>query len=125
MSQAAAGKISSASDKNSLSGGYLTDRILRSLSCTSGTMQQQEVPSCSKQFSREEKRAAIELWKVKVPLTKIRQQLDMNERTLRRILRFAEANPDAPVGERKEGSGRPSKFSRTFKEKMKKTLTTN
>ena len=75
-------------------------------------------------FLEKKKRAAIELWKAKVPLTKIRQQLDMKEKTLRRILRFAEANPDAPVGERKKGSGRPSKFSRTFKEKMKKTLTT-
>ncbi len=45
----------------------------------------------------EEKRAAIELWKASVPLKKIREQLSMNERTLRRILSHAKANPDAPV----------------------------
>ena len=55
VSQAATGKISSASDKNSPSGGYLTDCIQRSLSFTSGTMAATGSAS-SKQFSREEKR---------------------------------------------------------------------
>ena len=37
-------------------------------------------------FSQDTKRAAVELWKAKVPLKNIREQLQMNERTLRRVL---------------------------------------
>ena len=37
-------------------------------------------------FSKADKRAAIELWRAKVPLKNIRSQLKMSERTLRRVL---------------------------------------
>ena len=47
----------------------------------------------SKHFSLEDKRVAIELWKPKVPLKSIRDQLSMSESTLRRILSFAKKNP--------------------------------
>jgi hypothetical protein len=39
----------------------------------------------SKPFSREEKRVAIELWRAKVPLKAIRDQVQMSESTLRRV----------------------------------------
>jgi len=55
VSQAAAVKISSSSDKNSLSGGYFTDRIQKPLSCTPGTMAATGSASM-KHFSREEKK---------------------------------------------------------------------
>jgi hypothetical protein len=42
------------------------------------------------------KRAAVELWRGKVPLSTIRIQLKMSERALRRVLAFAEANPLSP-----------------------------
>ena len=37
-------------------------------------------------FSKADKRAAIELWRAKVPLKNIKSQLKMSERTLRRVL---------------------------------------
>jgi hypothetical protein len=49
----------------------------------------------------EDKRAAIELWRVKAPLSYIRKQLKMSERILRRILSFAKANPLNPIKPRK------------------------
>ena len=51
-----------------------------------------------KHFSNDEKRAAIELWRAKIPLKDIRKQLEMSESTLRRILAFAKASP-LPQGE--------------------------
>jgi isocitrate dehydrogenase len=55
----------------------------------------------TKPFSREDKRLAIELWRAKVPLSTIRKQLKMSERSLRRILSVVKSNPDAPVVRRK------------------------
>jgi ABC-type uncharacterized transport system YnjBCD substrate-binding protein len=51
----------------------------------------------SKPFSREEKRVAIELWRAKVPLKAIRDQVKMSESTLRRVLAFAKKNPGTLV----------------------------
>ena len=48
-------------------------------------------------FSQDAKRAAVELWKAKVPLKNIREQLQMSERTLRRVLAAAKASPEDPV----------------------------
>ena len=48
-------------------------------------------------FSQGAKRAAVELWKAKVPLKNIREQLQMSERTLRRVLAAAKASPEDPV----------------------------
>lgn len=73
-------------------------------------------------FSKEQKRAAIEMWKAKVPLKTIRNQLDMSESTLRRILKFAKANPGAPVAERKKGNGPISNFTTAVKNRMKAAL---
>ena len=46
-----------------------------------------------KLFSHADKRAAVELWKAKVPQKAIRDQLGMSKTTLNRILAFAKANP--------------------------------
>jgi hypothetical protein len=55
-----------------------------------------------------DKRVAVELWKAKVPLKSIRKQLNMSERSLRRILAFAKKNPDVPVqGGWKDLGGHP------------------
>jgi hypothetical protein len=67
--------------------------------------------STCKTFSREEKRAAFELWKAKVPPEEIRSQLQMSEATLRRILTVAKNNPDDPCPDRKAGCGEKSKVS--------------
>ena len=48
-------------------------------------------------FSQDAKRAAVELWKAKVPLKNIKEQLQMSERTLRRVLAAAKASPEDPV----------------------------
>ena len=64
-------------------------------------------------FSQDTKRAAVELWKAKVPLKNIREQLQMNERTLRRVLAAAKASPEDPVPKRKKTSGRPAKVMAT------------
>ncbi len=62
----------------------------------------------TKPFSKEEKRAAIELRKANVPLKTIRQQLNISERSIHCILSFAKENPHKPIAGRKPGSGRPS-----------------
>ena len=64
-------------------------------------------------FSQDAKRAAVELWKAKVPLKNIREQLQMSERTLRRVLAAAKASPEDPVPKRKKMSGRPAKVMAT------------
>ena len=46
-----------------------------------------------KSFSHADKRAAVELWKGKVPQKAIRDQLGMSKATMKRILAFAKANP--------------------------------
>ena len=80
------------------------------------------MPATRKPFSNEVKRAAVELWRANVPLKKIREQLNMNERTLRRILSHAKANPDVPVALRKLGSGRTAKVKKIFQDKIKKKV---
>jgi hypothetical protein len=54
-----------------------------------------------KSLKNEANRAAIELWRAKVPLINIRKQLKMSERTLRKILSIAKANPLNPIKPRK------------------------
>ena len=70
------------------------------------------------------KTVAVELWKAKVPLKKIRAQLNMPERTLRRFLAHSKANPGQPIAERKvvPGSGRYSKVPASLLNKMRKKL---
>jgi transposase len=72
--------------------------------------------------TKDVKRAAVELWKASVPLKQIRAQLKIPERSLRRILDHAKKNSDAPIAERKPGSGRPSVISRELKIKIKELL---
>ena len=48
-------------------------------------------------FSVEDKRAAVELWKAKDPWAQIRAQLQMSESTLRGVLKLAKANPLLPI----------------------------
>jgi hypothetical protein len=64
-----------------------------------------------KPWPKEVKKAAIELWKAKVPLASIRQQLKMPERTLHRILAHEKQNPGGLLPDRKKspGSGRGRK----------------
>jgi hypothetical protein len=62
-------------------------------------------------FSREQKRAFLELWNAKVPLKKIRSHIQMAEVTLRRILTLARNNPDDPCPDQKAGSGKRFKVS--------------
>ena len=59
-----------------------------------------------KPFKKEEKLAAIELWRASVPLAKIRSQLGMSKATLKRVLAFAKANPANPIKPRMPGSGK-------------------
>ncbi len=66
--------------------------------------------------------AAVELWRAKVPLKTIRQQLKMSESTLRRILAFAKANPIDPIMPRKAVMGRPRKISKDTMKVIKKKL---
>ena len=54
-----------------------------------------------KSFSHADKRAAVELWKAKVPQKAIRDQLGMSKATLNRILAFAKANPGERHGQQR------------------------
>jgi hypothetical protein len=56
-------------------------------------------------------RVFFPLWKAKVPLKDIRNQLKMSVATLRRILTVAKNNPDDPCLGWKLGSGKKSKIS--------------
>ena len=53
-----------------------------------------------KSLSQEDKKVAVELWKAEVPLKTIMKQLQMIKLTLKRILAYARANTEAPVGKR-------------------------
>ena len=56
-------------------------------------------------FSSGTRRVAVELWRAKVPLKKIMDQLQMSKTTLLRLLCHAKENPDVPVKPRKKGTG--------------------
>jgi hypothetical protein len=71
------------------------------------------------------KRAAIELWKAQVHLSRIRAQLKIPKSTLRRILAFAKVNPLDPISSRKPGSGKERKISMETKKLMKEKLAEN
>ena len=62
----------------------------------------------AKNFTVEDKRVAIGLWKGGLPLSKIREQLQMSKASLKRILATARKNPTLPVAKRKVGTGRKS-----------------
>jgi hypothetical protein len=62
-------------------------------------------------FSEADKRAAIELWKAKVPLKNIRAQLQMSERGLRKILAYAKHYQEDPIPKKSKNAGRPTKIS--------------
>ena len=70
-------------------------------------------------FSHDAKRAAVKLRKPKVPLENIREQLQMSERTLMRVLAAAKASPEDPVPKRKKTSGRPAKVMATTLQYLK------
>jgi hypothetical protein len=57
------------------------------------------------------KKAAVELWRAKVPLSIIRSLLKLSKSTLRRILAFAKRNPINPIIPRMSGLGRAKKIS--------------
>jgi hypothetical protein len=50
-----------------------------------------------KHISSEQKRAGIELFKAGVSRKKIWTQLNMSDRSLRKILSYAKKNPDSPI----------------------------
>ena len=63
-------------------------------------------------FSEAEKSAAVEVWKAKIPLKRIREQLQMSKRGLRNILAYAKKNPEDPVPKsRKKNAGPNNKVS--------------
>jgi hypothetical protein len=74
-----------------------------------------------------DKRAAIELWKAKISLKSIREQLQMSERSLGRILAIAKKQPDDPIqqNQSKKNAGRPTRASLDTIREMKKKLKAN
>jgi transposase len=72
------------------------------------------IPAVNKHFDAGAKRAAIELWRVKVPQRAIMKQLGMSKVTLMRVL--------APIAKRKKGSGHPTKLTEATLEIMKTKL---
>jgi hypothetical protein len=80
-------EISPSSDENFSFGGQYKQQNFFSLHQFSLNMDAENIAP-SKHFSLEDKRVAIELWKAKVPLKSIRDQLSMSESTLRQILEF-------------------------------------
>ncbi len=55
------------------------------------------MPAVNKHFDAGARRAAIELWRAKVPQRTIRKQLGMSKATLMRILAFARATQPTPL----------------------------
>ncbi len=77
------------------------------------------MPAVKKHFDAGARRAAIELWRAKVPQRAIMKQLGMSKATLMRVLAFARANPTNPIAKRKKGSGHPTKLTEATLEKIK------
>jgi hypothetical protein len=67
------------------------------------------------------KKAAVELWRAKVPHSTIRSQLKLSKSTLRRILAFAKRNPINPIIPRMSGSGRPKKIKKKLRANPSRT----
>jgi hypothetical protein len=64
-----------------------------------------------KNLKNDDKSAAVELWRARVPLSTIRNQLKMFERTLGTVLAFTKANPRNNIKSRKHMSGRLRKIN--------------
>ena len=75
-----------------------------------------------KNFSQEDKRVAIELYRAKVPLNQIRAQTQMSEATLRHVLAYSRKNPSLPIKKRRTGSGRKSLVGQETVRLVKKFL---
>ena len=76
----------------------------------------------AKNFTVEDKRVAIGLWKGGLPLSKIREQLQMSKASLKRSLATARKNPTLPVAKRKVGTGRKSTINQEILRLMRKKL---
>jgi hypothetical protein len=83
------------------------------------------MPPGVRPFSEADKRAAIELWKAKVPLKNIRAQLQMSERGLRKILAYAKNHPEEPIPKKSKNAGRPTKISLGAIREIKKRIARN
>jgi hypothetical protein len=55
------------------------------------------------------RRVAVEFWLAKVSLAKIKEQLQIFNATLKKVLAHARAHPEEPVQKGKKGSCRVSK----------------
>jgi hypothetical protein len=84
-----------------------------------------KVEKIPKHLSRDLKVAAIELSKANVPLKKIRDQLNISESSLRRILSFARKNPANPISARKKRVAHNLKLTPQALQDIKKALTKN
>ncbi len=80
------------------------------------------MPGVNRHFDTGARRAAIELWRAKVPQRAIMKQLGMSKVTLMKVLAFARANPADPIAKRKKGSGHPTKLTEATLELMKTKL---
>jgi hypothetical protein len=85
------------------------------------------MPAVNKHFDAGARRAAIKLWRAKMPQRAIMKQLGMSKGNLMRVLAFARANPADPIAKQKKGSGHPTKMTEAtleiMKTKLKKTPT--
>jgi hypothetical protein len=77
------------------------------------------MPAVNIHFDARARRAAIELWRAKVPQRAIMKQLGMSKVALMRVLEFARANP---MAKRMKGSGNPTKLTEAALEIMKTKL---
>ena len=101
MSQGAAHQISPSSDENFSSESILLDRakIFKSeRSKLAMETQRQPAANSAPNFSMDDKRMAVELWKAKIPLKNIREQLNMSKATLKRVLDGRQPLPAVPGG---------------------------
>jgi hypothetical protein len=85
----------------------------------------EKVEQIPKHLSRDLKVAAIELSKVHFPLKKIRDPLNISERSLRRILSFARKNPANPISPRKTRVAHNLKLTPQALQDIKKALIKN
>ncbi len=83
------------------------------------------MPPRVRPFSEADRRAAIELWKAKVPLKNIRAQLQMIERGLRKIIAYAKHHPEDPIPKKIKNAGGPTKISLGAIREIKKRIARN
>jgi hypothetical protein len=80
------------------------------------------MPAGVRPFSKADKRAAIELWKAKVPHKYILAQIQLSDRGRRKIIVFAKHHPEALIPKKSKNVGLLTKIFRGAIREIRKAI---